>query len=268
MTNDRSSLVAVFILVLSLTACSAEGANAPIAPADATHAVAASSADLSSILLQMSSGGLARFAGATAVSLATSESGVAKTMIDPTACSYDAGIDGFACPAFAIAGVPHTLSFWLSDDAGQSQHTLDMSNVASVRLVMDYSGTEAFAGGTVEGALTGHTDVTMSGLRTNTYVLSGGSAASESLSDGSSPSLVSSMHSAANVSVPADAPGYPSSGSVTITYETTGSTSMTAQSLITFPGGRFARSVTTAVKDGAKSSSTCTIDLSSGTASC
>src|SRR5579885_2247352 len=98
MMTSRSSLSALsltLLVIASAAACTSDRGVAPAAPSEPTHQTAASTPNLPAILLQMSSGGLGEFPGAAAVSLATSKSGVAKTMIDPSECSYDAGIDGF-----------------------------------------------------------------------------------------------------------------------------------------------------------------------------
>jgi hypothetical protein len=265
MLNRQSSRALISLLIVFAAACSADGGSASGGPAVPNRQVADPNADLSSILFRMSSGGLGRFPGAAAVSLMTSTSGIARTSIDPTECAYAADIDGFACPAFMLAGVTHTTSFWLYDDGGASRRAFDMHDVASVRLVSGFSGTSVFAPGTSD-ELTGHTDLTMSGLRSGMYQLRGGSTAHEDLTDDTGVHLVSDMTSVANVSVPAGLDTYPSGGTVDITYHTTGPTTLDLHSRITFTGGRFATLATTDEQKGR--TTRCSIDLSSGIARC
>jgi hypothetical protein len=202
------------------------------------------------------------------LSLATSESGVAHTMVDPSHCSYNTQIDGFACPEMTIAGVRHTLSFWLYDELGASRQTFEMRNVASLRLVTDYKGTTLYSGGTARDDLTGHTDLSMTGLRTGLRVLIGNSVAhSDLVSDGDPVHQVSEMNSATNVRLSAVA-GYPAGGLVTITYLDRGPTTLDGTSAITFAGGHYAKLTTTVTKNGQTGSSSCTIDLSTGIESC
>jgi hypothetical protein len=270
MTNLRSH-VTLGLIAASLTACSAESSTSPVAQSDAAppaSAVPARRGDLSSVLLEMSSGGLGRFPGAAAVSLATSESGIAHTIVDPSHCSYDAQIQGFACPEFTIAGVTHTLSFWLYDALGVPQRTLDMHAVAAIRLVTDYSGTTVYSSGAVQEKLSGHTDLIMTGLGTSTPRITGASVANADLVAGDSPEhQLSQMHSTTNVTLSGDA-GYPAGGSVAITYLDRGPTVIDGNSSITFGGGRYAKLSTTMTKNGQTGSSSCSIDLSTGIESC
>jgi hypothetical protein len=96
--------------------------------------------------------------------------------IIPSVCTYSAGTQSFVCPGSTVGGVTYATSYFLYNGASQPQSAVDPATTASIRALINATGTATLpvtngVGGTV--SVTRRADLTFSGLQTTTRVLNG-----------------------------------------------------------------------------------------------
>jgi hypothetical protein len=208
------------ILTVSAIVAAGCGSDSPSAPGTG------SPLDLSAVISQMSTGTLSGLPGAgAAIGIPAS---AATPTIAPSACQYSSTSQGFVCPSIASSGLSFNATYWLYDASGHSQTQADKATTASVRAVVDASGTLNGTAGQVSGSMTlaNHSDLTMNGLLGNTRTLNGTSTGHDSLTaiGSTTTTVVVDLTTIANdVIVPAtqqDGASWPLSGTLTIDART------------------------------------------------
>lgn len=190
--------------------------------------------------------------------------------IDPNACPFSTPAQSFVCSPVTVNGLTFHTSYFLLDSTGQSMSTASTSNLAALRTLIDINGRATLPTG-INGsaAINSHSDMTLSGLLTNTHMLSGATIEHDTLTATigavTSRSAVDAATTTSNVVLPQSAGQWPASGTVSSDVTTSllnsnGGTSLstTGHLLMTFNG----TSTVTAVITLGGHVSTCQIDLS------
>lgn len=225
---------------------------------------ASTSIDLAAALNQSASGDVSSYAGARS---ALGVPGVSVPSFDPAQCPYTASDQSFTCPTLSQNGLSYNLKYFLYDAGGQALTQVNPLTAASVRTVLDISGTVATPQGSM--AISRHSDMRLAGLLSATRTLNGTSRDRDTITTTSGSSTVKTTldatNTTANLVLPASSSNpYPASG--TITTDLIGasafggslSSSGTLHSVITFNGTKMA---TLAFSTGL-GVTTCQIDLS------
>lgn len=245
------------------------GSDSPTAPQSQTKTL-----DVNALLGQIAAGDLTQNSGAqAALSLPTA---FGLSLPSATSCAFDASSQGFVCAPATVGGFQVALSYWLYDAAGHALQVADASKTASIRTVTDLSGSLAPPSGpgvTGSSSLTSHSDMTLSGLLSDTHTLNGTSNSHYDVSFSGTTQLRSVMDDTshtANVMVPATATNgayWPTAGTITSDmHVVTTSASLPAitsrtHSVLTFLGaGKVKLDLTVSGV-----TSTCTFDFSSRT---
>lgn len=244
-------------LLAGLIGCSSDSVESPVP-----------SFDVSAAISQTTLGDLNSYAAVSTLIHAPATSTV-PTVI-PSACAYSAADQSFVCPTATVGGLTFKTSYFLYDAAGHPQSQANVATTASLRTIVDVTGTASFTqfdALSATATLNRHSDMTLSGLLGATRTLNGtthehddvttsGTIASHSVIDVTSATL--------NVVLPSSGTSkWPQSG--TITSDVASATSLgplpainaTSHSVITFDG----TSVITVVATVAGHLTTCRIDL-------
>ncbi len=255
----------LFVAVAILAAgCGSDSPSTPTSP----------QLNVSAVISQMSVGSLVGIPGGSG-SLGVPSTATAPVVTAST-CTYSSATQGFVCPSIASSGLTFSATYWLYDAAGHSQTQASASTTASVRAVIDASGTVSGTAGTVSGSMTvaNHSDLTMTGLLGNNRTLNGASTGHDSLTatgNGATTVVVDLTTLANNIVIPAtegDGSSWPLSGTLTIDARTSTKTgvlptvSASAHAVVTFNG----TSIVNVSGTVAGLPTTCRIDLSGKTA--
>jgi hypothetical protein len=250
------------LLAAAAVALAGCGSDSPSAPSS-------SDVDVSAAISQMSTATLSGIPGASAA-LGIPSAATAPTIV-PSACTYSASSQGFVCPSIATSGLTFTTTYWLYDAGGHAQTQGDKSTTASVRAVIDASGTVSGTAGQTSGSMTvaNHSDLTLSGLLGNMRTLNGASTGHDSLTAAGSATtvvVVDLTTIANNIVVPAtqgDGTSWPQSGTLTVDARTVTkagslpSVTASAHAVVTFNG----TSLVTVSGTIAGVPATCRVDL-------
>jgi hypothetical protein len=258
--KTRIASVSLAVIIVSIAACNSESSLTPNVT---------SQLDVAAVISQMSTGTLAGIPGA-GVALGVPATTAAPTIV-PSACTYSSASQGFVCPSIASTGLTFNATYWLYDAAGHSQTQPNTSTTASIRAVVDASGTVSAVLGQASASTTvaNHSDLTMSGLLGNTRTLNGTSTGHDSVTGTGSTTTIAviDLTTVANsIVVPAsegDGSSWPLSGTLTVDANTvtkTGGLSVTASAhaVVTFNG----TSLVNVSGTVAGIPTTCRIDLS------
>lgn len=199
--------------------------------------------NVDAVLSQMSTSGISGF---TAVAATASGSGVVAPSVNApsstASCPYNTATSFFVCAPVTNNGVTVSRSFQLRDATGAPLSTPNPLLLASVRSIIDVSGTITPANGSqVTTEITRHEDATLTGIMSTNRVLNANSTQRLAFT-GSSFSFVSNDTSATtDLQLPATAAQkYPLGGTITTsrTYTSSGITTSTYKQHeeITFDG--------------------------------
>lgn len=225
---------------------------------------------IDAVLAQMSSSGIAGFSATAGAS--TGMNGLAAPSMpgggSSSSCSYNTGTTFFVCAPFTANGLTITRSFQLRDASGAALSTPNPLLLASVRSIIDVTGTIAPSNGNqITTEITRHEDATLSGIMSANRVLNGNSTQRLAFT-GQSFTFVSNDTSATtNLQLPATvAQKYPLGGTI-VTDRTVTSSGVTATTHhqheeISFDGSSI---MTVKITIGTSStvSTTCKVNLAS-----
>jgi hypothetical protein len=258
--------VARLFVISALTVITACGSDSPTGPSSRAPV------DLNAILAQLANGGLS---GSAAANTGVFPAAGLVSSASSTACAYSASVGGFVCPAVTGGGLTVTTTYYLLNAAGQSQTALDPNTTAAIRSVIDLrdsvrSSTDSLTGTVV---LTLHSDMTMSGLLSDTRIVNG-TARTHSDINLTQPDAIRGTTDATstttNLTVPAQpdpAKPWPTAGTIATDATTTASAlgiasaAVTTRTVITFNGSSIV-TMTIALRG---TTSTCRVDLSGKT---
>lgn len=194
---------------------------------------------------------------------------------DPNACVFSSSSQSFVCPTRTVNGLTINTSFFLLDDAGLTQSSLDLNSTSSVRALLDVNGTTPLfsTSAPTTGAIHHHSDVTLSGLRSATRTLNGTSTDRDTITSSSAVTsrfITDLASTATNVVLPSGGAKYPASGTITsdatikteIGSQQTSST--TVHAVITFDGSSSAALTLTT----SGTTRFCHLNLAAGTVNC
>lgn len=255
-----SRLTLLSVLGFALAACS----DTPTGPSNQPL-------DLSALLAEMNSSPLGSM-----TSLATPTFGVVampgNPALDPGDCTYSANTGFFVCPTSSRGGMTFTRMFRLIDDAGNSQSAPGPKTTAvETRTTVDGTLTPPAGAPSGLGTITmsGSSDMTLSGIRTDKHTLNGTStmtmAGTFDFGGTSVPMHTAMTQTTTNLVLPNVKAGqkWPQSGSIAIdeTSDADGSgTPETSRIVMTFDG----TSVVKVTITDSFGTSNCQIDLASG----
>ena len=241
MTHTRIRATSTVLAAAAIAAAGC-GSDSPSTPNGTTQL------DVSAVISQMGPATLSGIPGAsTALGVPSASTTPA---VVPSACTYSSASQGFVCPSIASSGLTFNATYWLYDAAGHSQSQAVKSTTASVRAVIDASGTVSGTAGQVSGSMTvvNHSDITMSGLLGNSRTLNGTSSGHDSLTatgNTTTTAVVDLATIANNIVVPAtegDGSSWPLSGTLTVDARTVTKTgalpsiTASAHAVVTFNG--------------------------------
>lgn len=192
--------------------------------------------------------------------LAVYGAGVLTNELSSDDCTYSTESTMFECPVRAEHGLSVEQSYQLLDASGAPLSAFDAATVASVRVVVDISGTVESDTLPLSLTIVRHGDHTLSGLLTDRHVLDG--TAHTTLSIGDAAALRTTIDETVDELVlpepDSDTP-WPQSGSVSLAVETGGGFEGTVNVLMTFDGTSNASIVFS--RDGVEVIA-CSLDLS------
>jgi hypothetical protein len=268
MPNTKMRVVSVLFIAVAIAGCGSDGSTAPKGGPTSSNPL-----DLAPIFAQMSIGDVNAIPGTSSV--LPLPASAALPVIVPSACTYSSSAGGFTCPTTTFGGLTFTFSYFLYDAAGHPQSAADATTTASVRTVIDGTGTLTISSNTVSGtvAIKDHQDMTLSGLLTPTRILNGTGATHFDVTlTGPAPlhAVTDETSTTSNVTLKApgtSGPNWPTAGTITTDVTTTTGTgspiTFKVHTVVTFNGTGLVTIVST-VNGGVVE--TCTIDLSGQTA--
>jgi hypothetical protein len=225
----RITPVCIAAALVLAAACSSDDTSATTGPAPSQPV------DVSQLLTEFSAPGLAAATGALPAALPVPVVTLAMT---GTGCPYVASSQSFVCAPSTSNGLTFTLTYQLFDAAGKPQSQSDRSTAASMHLLSTVSGTlpvtASSGAASAAGPLTisQRQDMTLGGLLGPAHTLNGTSTSTLSgtftLGGTSAPISMTATQTFKDVVYPAtttsapNAPVYPTSGTVTIDFASTG----------------------------------------------
>lgn len=188
--------------------------------------------------------------------------------LNPALCPFNLTDLSFTCPTISLDQIDFSVRFFLYDTAGFSVRILSAPDIATLRTVVDVSGTAASSIGLVPGnaSIHHHTDMTLTGLENGALTINGASRINDSVNaNGTVPRMTIEATSTANdIRFPCDTSQFPSTGSIATAAVSTAivgnppvSFTNTANALLTFNGTSVGTLVTT-INGVTK---TCLVDL-------
>ena len=248
--------IGLVIAAVTFAACS----DSPTSPSSGAP-------DIAALLSEMSPAGLR-----TALGLATSIGGDLTRFptSDPAQCSYSSATGFFVCPTVRLGGLTFTSMYRLIDAAGNSQSKPD-AHTSAIETKTMITGTITSPGPGSTGSagsytIDGVTDNTLSGIRSDTHVLNGGSTmvvhGSIQVGTTTIPIDAKQTETTSNLVLPNAKKGqrWPQSGTITIDEVSNSSDPLlgdTTRAVITFNG----TSVVTLTLSNSLGTFTCHFDL-------
>lgn len=215
MNSSRLFRVAFVGAAVLTAACGSDSPSGPTTPP-------ASSLDLSAVLSEISRG----TPNAARAEMGPSAAPVGSAAVVPSACTYAAASQSFACPTQTVNGLTIMLSYTVLDAAGHPQSAPNVATTAAVRASSTVKGTVTLSSSgatSVSGSITlDRTEtMTLSGLLTGVHTLNGtatGTSTAVTTIDGVTLHTSSTDKSTtANVVLPSSgaSSAWPLSGSIT-----------------------------------------------------
>lgn len=245
MLSLRISRVLAVAALGALAACGADSATGPV------------SADLSSVLGELSPSSIPGASSTLAMN------GVPSTAaIVPSSCSYASASQSFACPSLTVNGLTIGRSFTLLDASGATQSAYDKATTAAVRVNGIVNGTLTGTGATVADT----SAMTLSGLLSGAHTLDGTDRAHLNGTSGALATTgpVTVVTTIAGLVLPTRQGGYPAAGTITTAMTITKPAAATNTIKLAFNG----TSKVTVTNTSPVSTTTCTLDLANPAAGC